>query len=372
MSTRQSRMSIGCRDWMETVAALGAEAAAVYLYLRMLMRSIQAGEISLTLQEIAQGVKLPTDRADAALASICPGHMTRSDGPDGLITLSCPAEIRALSEAARKRAERALKNSKKAIGQSEYIFFAQPGQSADSPTQPACEHAQNSYTSEVMMYYHPQPGEPGRDESSYYFRKKKEKGSHTLFNQSESGMKREKAPHTPEKEKSLTESTGHAHASAPVREAANASTGRQMSAATRADEVTLAADQLEADYIDVIGTWPDSLREALRNETTDVREAFYLYVRTRKAEDGKAWSADKVRIAWLAARRIPAERRAESILAASMGGWKTIRDAGSGVYFEKSTGRIVSLVRGPVEPVSPRGCMASSAAREFARRMREE
>lgn len=60
-------------------------------------------------------------------------------------------------------------------------------------------------------------------------------------------------------------------------------------------------------------------------------------------------TADRVRIAWLAARRIPPERRAESILAAAMANWKTIRDAGSGVYFEKSSGRIVSLVRGPVE-----------------------
>ena len=168
-------------------------------------------------------------------------------------------------------------------------------------------------------------------------------------------MKKEKAPPPPpEKEKSLTEHTGPAHASTPAHEA------------------ELPTDQLEADYIDVVGSWPDSLREALRNESSDVREAFYLFVRTRQADDGKAWSSDRVRIAWLAARRITAERRADSILAAAMGGWKTIRDCGSGVYFEKSTGRIVSLVRGPVEPVNPHGGTASSAAREFARRMREE
>ena len=167
-------------------------------------------------------------------------------------------------------------------------------------------------------------------------------------------MKKEKAPHTPEKEKSLTEHTGPAHTSTPAHEA------------------ELPVDQMEAEYIDVIGAWPNSLREALRNESQDVREAFYLFIRTRQADDGKTWSADKVRIAWLAARRIAPERRADSILAAAMGGWKTIRDSGSGVYFEKSTGRIVSLVRGPVEAVSPRGGTASDAAREFVRRMREE
>ena len=180
--------------------------------------------------------------------------------------------------------------------------------------------------------------------------------SHALFNQAKQESKKEKNPPTPKKEKSLTESTGHvhAHASAPVREA------------------ELPVDKLEADYIDVCGLMPQSLRDAIRLEQDDVREAFYLYVRQRREEEGSRWAGDRIRIAWLAARRIPAERRAESILAAAMGGWKTIRDAGSGCYFEKSTGRIVSLVRGPVEAVHPQGGTASKVARAFARGFREE
>ena len=335
MSTKQARMSVGCRDWMETVAALGAEAAAVYLYLRMLMRSIQTGEISLTLSEIAQGVKLPQDRTAAALAVICAGYMTRSDGPDGLITLSCPAEIRALSEAARKRAERALKNSKRALGQSEYIFFAQSGQSADSPTPPACEHTQNIYTSEVMMTYTPEQDGPSE---------------HALFDNLRPAGKNKKTPRTPEKEKSLTEHTAPAPASTPE----------------------LACDQLEANYIDVCGTMPPSLRETLRGQGDDVREAFYLYCRKKRDELGAKWTADAMRAAWLAARRIPEERRADSILAAYLGGWKTIRDSGSGVYFDKATGRVMSLVRGPVSPINPSGGTTSGAALGFLSKMRRD
>ena len=133
-------------------------------------------------------------------------------------------------------------------------------------------------------------------------------------------------------------------------------------------------DQMEADYIDVCGCWPQSLREALRKEADDVREAFYLFVRTRQQESGETWTADRIRIAWLAARRIPAERRAESILAAAMGGWKTIRDCGSGVYFEKGTGRVVSLVRGPVEPREQSGVAREAAelAAQLARNMRRD
>lgn len=150
-------------------------------------------------------------------------------------------------------------------------------------------------------------------------------------NSGRESREKEKAPHTPEKEKSLTESTGRAHTSTPAREA------------------ELPADKLEAEYIDICGQMPKSLRDTIKTESADVREAFYLYVRQRREEEGSRWAGDRIRIAWLAARRIPAERRAESILAAAMGGWKTIRDAGSGCYFEKSTGRIVSLVRGTVE-----------------------
>lgn len=87
-------------------------------------------------------------------------------------------------------------------------------------------------------------------------------------------------------------------------------------------------------------------------------------------------TADRVRIAWLAARRVPPERRAESILAAAMGGWKTIRDAGSGVYFEKGTGKIISLVRGPVETStvnkSEVAREAADLAVQLAQRMRRD
>ena len=154
---------------------------------------------------------------------------------------------------------------------------------------------------------------------------------HTQFAQTMTDDKKEKAPRTPEKEKSLTE----INASAYTREAVM--------------QPQLPSDQLEADYIDICGILPKRLRETLRNEQEDVREAFYLYFRQKRKEEGEHWAGDRIQIAWLAARRIPAERRAESILAAAMAGWKTIRDCGSGCYFEKSTGRVVSLVRGPVE-----------------------
>lgn len=368
---KQARISIGCKDWQRIVAELGPEAAGTLLYLITLMRNIQSAEVTVRADELANELHISTQTACAALDRIVEGgYLARFQDESGMITLRSVDEERRQAEARRKRAARILSRSKfggqstgqsgrsrtcttevrsapradEQDGQSRHIFFNQSGQSTDSP--------QEVY-SEVAMYYHPGPGEP-RDESSYYFRKKKEKEKHTLFNQAKHDGQKEKAPRTPEKEKSLTEFTGPAHTP------------------THAHEAELPADQLEADYIDVIGSWPNSLREALRNETPDVRESFYLYVRTKQADDGKAWSADKVRIAWLAARRVPAERRADSILAASMAGWKTIRDSGSGVYFEKSTGRIVSLVRGPVEAVSPRGGTASDAAREFVRRMREE
>ena len=142
---------------------------------------------------------------------------------------------------------------------------------------------------------------------------------------------KEKEPRTPQKEESLTEIQTHTRSNKTC------------------EQPELPADSLEAEYIDVCGSWPESLRRAVRNEPEDVREAFYLYIRQREAEDDRTWSADQVRIALLAAKRVPQERRADSILAASMGHWKTIRDAGSGIYFEKETGRIVSLVRGTVE-----------------------
>ena len=119
---------------------------------------------------------------------------------------------------------------------------------------------------------------------------------------------------------------------------------------------------------------PQSLREAVRTEESDIREAFYLYCRKKRAELGARFAADAMRAAWLAARRIPAERRADSILAAYMGDWKTIRDCGSGVYFEKETGRVVSLVRGPVEPAKKRSAQgpATAAALGFLKQIRED
>lgn len=324
---RQTRLSIGCRDWQAIIETIGPEAAGILLYLLSMMRSMQAAEVSIRISELASALHLSDETAETALASIqAAGFLTRYVDMSGVITLRSDEEEKRQNEARRKRAARLLSRFQgQSTGQSGDTFFDKNGQSADSP--------QEVY-SEVMMVYDPNSTQ---------------EKNHALFNHTGQKSKKEKNPPTPKKEKSLTESTGHAHASAPVREAANASTGRQMSAATRADQIELAVDQLEADFIDVCGLMPQSLRDAVRLEQDDVREAFYLYVRQRREEEGSRWAGDRIRIAWLAARRIPAERRAESILAAAMGGWKTIRDAGSGCYFEKTTGRIVSLVRGPVE-----------------------
>ena len=307
---KQTRLSIGCRDWQAIIETIGPEAAGVLLYLLSMMRSIQAAEISIRISELAAALHLSDETAETALDSIqAAGYLTRYVDMSGVITLRSDDEEKKQNEARRKRAARLLSRtvSGHSTGQSGNIFFDHNGQSADSP--------QEVY-SEVMMIYDPNSAQ---------------KKSHALFNQIIPGGKKEKAPHTPEKEKTLTENTAPAHTSAPVCEA------------------ELPVDELEADYIDVCGLMPQSLRDAIRLEQDDVREAFYLYVRQRREEEGSRWAGDRIRIAWLAARRIPAERRAESILAAAMGGWKTIRDAGSGCYFEKTTGRIVSLVRGPVE-----------------------
>lgn len=306
---RQIRLSIGCRDWQAIIETIGPEAAGILLYLLSMMRSMQAAEVSIRISELAAALHLSDETAETALASIqAAGYLTRYVDMSGVITLRSDEEEKRQNEARRKRAARLLSRFQgQSTGQSDDIFFDKTGQSADGP--------QEVY-SEVMMVYDPNPAQ---------------KKSHALFNHTGQESKKEKNPPTPKKEKSLTESTGHAHASAPVREA------------------ELPVDKLEADYIDVCGLMPQSLRDAIRLEQDDVREAFYLYVRQRREEEGSRWAGDRIRIAWLAARRIPAERRAESILAAAMGGWKTIRDAGSGCYFEKTTGRIVSLVRGPVE-----------------------
>ena len=307
---KQKRLSIGCKDWQAILATLGPETGGVLLYLLTLMRSIQAAEISLRIEELAGGLNISTETADAALTRIeASGYLTRATDITGVITLRSEEEEKRQDEARRKRAARMLSRTitGQSTGQSKHTFFDYNGQSADSPRE---------YTSEVMMFYDPTKGTETK---------------HTQSAQIVIGGKKEKAPRTPEKEKSLTEIT----ASAYTREAVM--------------QPQLPSDQLEADYIDICGIIPKRLRETLRNEADDVREAFYLYCRQKRKEEGEHWAGDRIQIAWLAARRIPAERRAESILAAAMGGWKTIRDAGSGVYFEKSTGRVVSLVRGPVE-----------------------
>lgn len=308
---RQTRLSIGCQDWQSMTEKIGATAAAVYLYLRTMMRGMQAAEITITLSELAQAVKLPPDAAESALqAIVAAGYLKREDHPDRIITLRDKKEAAAQADMFRKRATRLLSKHS--------------GQSAETTGQSGVESrkpenlSEKQYTTDFFMIY------------------------------SGPSEKAEKEPHTPQKEESLTEIQTH----------------------TRSNKTCMQseppADSLEAEYIDVIGSWPQSLRNAIRAEKDDVREAFYLFVRTRQADAGKAWTADQVRIAWLAARRIPEERRADSILAAAMANWKTIRDVGSGMYFEKDTGRIVSLVRGPVEA---RGTPADQPNSELAARL---
>lgn len=345
---RQTRLSIGCRDWQQTVLALGLDAAALYLYLRTIMRTMQAAEITVTVPEIAEAVKQPAERVETALAAICAaGYFTKKgaqSAQSATITLSCPDEKRALAEAARKRSARALARSKKTLGQSGYIFFAQSGPSADSPEPHADASEQKEYTSEVIMVYSPE-----QDGASEY----------TLFEQNKrEDQENKKSPPHPQKTKeTLTEIQTHTRSNKTC------------------EQPELPADALESEYIDVIGSWPASLRNAIRGETDDVREAFYLCVRKRQDDEGRKWSADQVRMALLAAKRIPQERRAESILAWGMGGWKTIRDCGSGVYFEKETGRVVSLVRGTVQRTDARSDFEkknSELATALARSMRRD
>jgi hypothetical protein len=296
---RQTRLSIGCQDWQRIIQTIGAEAAGILLYLRTMMRSMQTAEISITMRELATALRLSDETAETALASIeMAGYLSRSMDATGLITLRSAEEAAALSERRRKSAARLASRSRAWLDK--LSGNSGPEIPAETP-----ETTCKSYKTEVFMEYHA----PGGN----------------------SGMKREKEPHTPQKEESLTEIQTHTRSNK-----------------TR-EQPELPADSLEAEYIDICGLMPKSLRDTIKAETADVREAFYLYCRIRKETEGSHWAGDRIRIAWLAARRIPAERRADSILAAAMGGWKTIRDAGSGCYFEKSTGRIVSLVRGTVE-----------------------
>lgn len=316
---RQVRLSIGCRDWQQIVLAIGPEATGVLIYLRTMMRSMGSAEISVTTKELADAMQIPEDRAAEILDAIVEaGYLTGSEDPFRVITLRSPEEEKAIAERERKRRAKLERKFR-------YTLSDHTGNSGEDKSSTAAfgsasraddEYLEKEHTTEVMMVYDPKTGG-----SSEY----------TFSDQTGNSGQAEKEPRTPQKEESLTEIQTH----------------------TRSNKTCvqpeLPADRLEAEFIETIGSWPASLRDTLKTEPEEVREAFYLYIRTRKEQEG-SWSADRVRIAWLAARRIPAERRAESILTAAMGNWKTIRDCGSGVYFEKGTGRIVSLVRGPVEP----------------------
>jgi lactam utilization protein B len=105
---KQKRLSIGCRDWQSMTEKIGAAAAAVYLYLRTMMRGMQAAEITITLSELAQAVKLPSDAAESALRAICAEYMDRADNMDGTITLRDRKEAAAQADMFRKRAARLL------------------------------------------------------------------------------------------------------------------------------------------------------------------------------------------------------------------------------------------------------------------------
>jgi len=311
---RQTRLSIGCQDWQKTVKRIGPTAAGIFLYLRTFMRTLQTAEITISMQELAEEVEAPTATVEDALHRIViAGYLEKEDRDGDIITLRDRKEAAAQADMFRKRAARLLS---RVAGQSG---------STDSPrgqsgvlTATSEDLSVKQYTTDFFMIYN------GQSEQ------------------------KEKEPHTPQKEESLTEIQTHTRSNKTC------------------EQPELPADSLEAEYIDVCGAWPPSMRKAIQVEKDDVREAFYLYVRTRQADIGKVWTADQVRIAWLAARRIPEARRADSILAAAMANWKTIRDVGSGMYFEKETGRIVSLVRGPAEA---RGTPADQTNSELAARL---
>lgn len=323
---RQTRLSIGCADWRRIIEGLGAEVAGVYLYLRTLMRGMSASEITLTIPELARALKITPEAAEIAIARILDaGLLERSEDRGELFTLRCKEEARAIAERQRKVTQKPVRH----IATKCHDFLT-VGNSGNGPEIPENELKTQEKDFFVM----------------------------TTGNSEET----ERKPHTQKKEKSLTEISARPRKASPA---------RQQSAAPQAD-VCLPADALEAEFIDVCGLMPQSLRDAIKAEHDDVREAFYLYCRQRRTDEGSHWAGDRIRIAWLAARRIPEERRAESILAAAMGNWKTIRDCGSGCYFEKSSGRVVSLVRGPVEYKAQNGTERSNAelAVRLARSMR--
>lgn len=323
---RQTRLSIGCQDWQEITAKIGPAATGVLLYLRLTMRNMQASEITISTAELAEALKLDAETVGNLLCMILDSELLDAvPGPDGLTTYQSKEEAAALADRFRKRASSSRR--KLAAMSANLIPYLSGNSGPEIPAEIPADTCK-SYETEVFMEYHAPGGNSGRE--------------------------KEKAPRTPEKEKSLTEYTGPAHAPTP------------------AYAPDLPTDQLEADYIDVCSSMQPSLRKTLRGADPDTREAFYLYCRKKREELGSRWTGDSMRVAWLAARRIPSDRRADSILAAYLGGWKTIRDCGSGVYFDKETGRVMSLVRGPVESVHPQGGTASKAARAFARGFREE
>ena len=291
---RQTRLSLGCQDWQRIIETVGATATAVLLKLRLLMRSMGASEVSLTAAELAGALNLTEEQVRDAIAKIVDnGLLTAQEDAWGVVTFKSGEEAAALREREKKRTAKALSR----------LSFAgreiSPGNFPEQSKQDC-----NSYKREEVV----------------------------VMNGKFSGEReqKEKAPQTPIKEKSHTETV-------------------RASAREASIQPELPADALEAEYSDVIGVMTASTRKALRKADEDVREAFYLFCRGKREEMGDRFGSDSIRVAWLAAIRIPVERRAESILAARMGGWKTIRDCGSGVYFEPSTGRVVSLVRGPVE-----------------------
>ena len=345
---RQTRLSIGCQDWQEITAKIGPAATGVLLYLRLTMRKMQSAEITISTAELAAAMKLDTETVGNLLCMILDAKLLDAvPGPDGLTTYQSKEEAAALADRFRKRASAVRRKfsprpaavAPETDGNSEYTLFTQTGNSGITQDAQADAGEQKKYTCEVMMVYNPTTGG---------------NSGHTLFDKNGNSGQAEKEPHTPQKEESLTEIQTHTRSK-------------------KTCDTSLPVDQLEADYIDVCGTWPDSLRKAVRSEAEDVREAFYLCIRKRQADEGRAWSADQVRMALLAARRIPQERRADSILAWGMGGWKTIRDAGSGCYFEKSTGRVVSLVRGTIEPQQTGTRMANAVlAIQLAKTMRRD
>lgn len=307
---RQTRLSLGCRDWQRVLNTIGATAGAVLLKLRLLMRDMGTAEVSLTAAELATALHLTEEQVRDGIRAIVDNQLlTATEDTWGVIKFVSDQEAAAM----RERAKKAAKKAARPVVELTARLSGSPSFCAgEIPRGNSPEAVETNYKpykrEEVVMVDGIFPGEL---------------------------EKKEKHPRTPIKEKSLTESTGRA----------------SMHEASLQPE--LPADDLEAEFTDALAVMSPSLRKTVRNESADVREAFYLYIRRKRKDEGDRFGFDAARCAWLAAKRIPEERRADSIIAATMGGWKTIRDCGSGVYFEKETGRVVSLVRGPVEYQTP-------------------